>query len=52
MALNKEKLIEYAFRNVDIGDDCDVLEADCKNIVFLFDNCELQFQKKTVFLST
>lgn len=35
MALNKEKLIEFAFRNVDIGDDCDVLEADCKILSFI-----------------
>lgn len=49
MALNEEKLIEYAFRNVDIGDDCDALEADCKNIIFLFDNCEIIIPKKNRF---
>ena len=49
MTLNREKLIEYAFRNVDIGDDCDVLEADCKNIVFLFDNCEITIPKENRF---
>ena len=41
MALNREELITYLENNIEIKGDYDVLEHDCKNIIFLLDNCEI-----------
>ena len=41
MALNREALITYLENNDQIKDVRDVLEHDCKNIIFLLDNCEV-----------
>lgn len=49
MALNREELITYLENNVEIKGDCDVLEHDCKNIIFLLDNCEITVPKSNRF---
>ena len=49
MALNREELITYLENNVEIKSDCDVLKHDCKNIIFLLDNCEITVPESNRF---
>ena len=49
MALNREELIKYLENNVEIKGDCDVLEHDCKSIIFLLDNCEITVPESNRF---
>ena len=49
MALNREELITYPENNVKTKSDCDVLEHDCNNIIFLLDNCEITVPKSNRF---
>lgn len=49
MALSREELITYLENTVEKKDDCDVLEHDCKNIIFLFDNCEITVPESNRF---
>ncbi|MBE6651733.1 MAG: hypothetical protein E7613_10545, partial [Ruminococcaceae bacterium] len=49
MAFNREELITYLENNVEIKSDCDVLKHDCKNIIFLLDNCEITVPESNRF---
>ena len=49
MVLNREELITYLENNVEIKGDGDVLEHDCKNIIFLLDNCEITVPESNRF---
>ena len=49
MALNREELLAYLENNAEIKGDCDVLETDCRNIIFLLDNCEITIPENNRF---
>ena len=49
MSLNREALLEYALKNIEADKNGDVLGADCKNIVYLLDNCEITAPEKNRF---
>ena len=49
MALTREQLIDYAEQHIDMGEEYDVLKADCDNIEFLLDNCEITVPKENCF---
>lgn len=41
MPLSREELLAHIEPSIDIEVETDVLESDCDNIVFLFENCEI-----------
>lgn len=47
--MNREELINFTDKNFDIGEDRTVLKKDCENIIFLFDNCEIDFPEERRF---
>ena len=49
MALSRDELIAYAVQNVGIGENSDILELDCKNIIFLLENCEITIPQNNLF---
>ena len=49
MALSRDELIAYAVQNVGIGENSDILELDCKNIIFLLENCEITIPQNNRF---
>ena len=49
MALSREELIAYIENTNEIKGDCDVLAQDCKNIIFLLDNCEITVPESNRF---
>lgn len=52
MSLSREELIAYVEKNIEIGEEYDVLEADCKNIIFLLNNCEITIPESNRFFVT
>ena len=52
MSLNREELFEYATKHIKTDDNSDVLELDCKNIIFLLDNCEITVPESNRFFIT
>ncbi len=49
MSLNREELLEYAIQNFEVGKNDDVLVLDCKNIVYLLENCEITVPENNRF---
>lgn len=49
MSLSRDVLLEYALKNIEADKNGDVLEPDCKNIVYLLDNCEITVPEKNRF---
>lgn len=52
MPLTWEELHEYSNKNIDIGENCDVLEVDCKNIIYFLNNCEITIPENNRFFVT
>ena len=45
------KMLEFVKSNIDKGNEIDVLKADCNNIEFILDNCEMTIPKENVFFA-
>ena len=49
MPLARKELLDYAERHSSKEDACDVLEADCKIIIYLLDNCKITVPENNRF---
>ncbi len=49
MALSRDELVAYAEKSIEINGEADALERDCKNIIFLLDNCEITVPESNCF---
>lgn len=49
MCLNREELIAYAEKYIEVSEDCAVLETDCNLIEFFLENCEIHIPKDNHF---
>lgn len=49
MALSRDELIAYAEKSIEIHGEADALERDCKNIIFLLENCEITVPESNRF---
>ena len=49
MSLSREELIKNMISNYDASEMSDVLEIDCRNVVFLLENCEITIPEDNRF---
>lgn len=41
MSTNQERVMDYALSHMEIGEDCDVLENDCRILEYVMEQCEI-----------
>lgn len=44
-----DKMLEFVKNNIDKGNGIDILKADCDNIEFILDNCDIVIPKENSF---